>query len=340
MRHALKVSLFALLMMGTLALQASPQVQNLTATQRTDATKMVDVYFNIIHNRSVTVSIYASQDNGVTWNLPINLVSGDVGPNIVPGNGKHIVWDVLAEHPNIIYDNVRLKVVADDGVVDITTGLIAYYPFSGNAFDASGNGNNGSVVGAVLSADRYGNPSCAYYFDGNDYISIGQLPQLQGAQGITISCWVKKTATNRVEGFVGKWYTSPYTNNVLLLYNGEGTDTDKGGFCVQYANVFDGHTWVRGSSIIPQQVWVHVAGVWDNTNGFTALYFNGILNNYVYTTQSINHSVLYNTSYPAVIGNWGNIYGGSYYMLGYIDDVRIYNRALTPAEMVVSQRLV
>lgn len=114
MRHVLKVTLFVLLMWVTLALQASPQVQNLNASQRTDATKMVDIYFNIVHNQSVTVSIYASQDNGVTWNLPINIVSGDVGPNIVPGNGKHIVWDVLTENPNIIYENVKFKVIAGD----------------------------------------------------------------------------------------------------------------------------------------------------------------------------------------------------------------------------------
>jgi sulfatase modifying factor 1 len=117
MRNASKITLLALFLLGTLTLQASPQVQDLNAAQRTDATRMVDIYFNIIHDQPVTVSIYASQDNGVTWNLPINHVSGDVGPNISPGNGKHIVWNVLAEHPNIIYDNVELKVIASDGTI-------------------------------------------------------------------------------------------------------------------------------------------------------------------------------------------------------------------------------
>jgi formylglycine-generating enzyme required for sulfatase activity len=41
--------------------------------------------------------------------------TGDVGANINPGNGKHIVWDVLVEHPDVIYENVRFKVIADDG---------------------------------------------------------------------------------------------------------------------------------------------------------------------------------------------------------------------------------
>jgi formylglycine-generating enzyme required for sulfatase activity len=75
----------------------------------------VDITYNLVHNIDCTVLVYASQDNGTTWTLPITLVTGDVGPNIYPGNGKHIVWDVLAEHPNIVYDQVKFKVVADDG---------------------------------------------------------------------------------------------------------------------------------------------------------------------------------------------------------------------------------
>ncbi|HEY4205695.1 MAG TPA: hypothetical protein VGM31_02740, partial [Puia sp.] len=57
---------------------------------------------------------------------------------------------------------------------DITTGLIAYYPFNGNADDATGNGNNGSLVnGPTLTTDKMGNPNSAYYFDGvDDYIKI------------------------------------------------------------------------------------------------------------------------------------------------------------------------
>jgi len=297
---------------------------------------------NIIHDQYVTVSIYASQDNGLTWSLPINHVSGDVGPNISPGNGKHIVWDVLAEHPNIIYENVKFKVVADDGVIDLTAGLIAYYPFNGNANDMSGNGNNGSVAGATLSEDRFGNPDSAYYFDGNDYINIGQLPQLQGAQGITVSCWVRRTSSNRYDGFVGKWYTTPAsTNNVFLLYNGENDASycnasgflNKGAFAVSYRNTSDGATGVAGTSIIQPNTWTHVVGVWSSADGRSAIYKNGLLDNERIETQSINQPLFYNTSYPAMIGNWGYLWGSNYYMIGYIDDVRIYNRALTEAEI-------
>ncbi|MBN2000041.1 hypothetical protein JW935_20990, partial [candidate division KSB1 bacterium] len=53
------------------------------------------------------------------------------------------------------------------------TGLIAWYPFSGNVLDKSGNNNHGEVNGPILVSDRFGNPNSAYYFDGvDDYIQI------------------------------------------------------------------------------------------------------------------------------------------------------------------------
>ena len=56
--------------------------------------------------------------------------------------------------------------------VDINSGLVAYYPFNGNANDESGNGNNGTVFGATLGLDRFGNTNKAYDFNGtaNNYI--------------------------------------------------------------------------------------------------------------------------------------------------------------------------
>ena len=51
---------------------------------------------------------------------------------------------------------------------DLNDGLIAYYPFNGNANDESGNGNDGTVNGATLTNDRFGNEDSAYSFDGNN----------------------------------------------------------------------------------------------------------------------------------------------------------------------------
>ena len=59
---------------------------------------------------------------------------------------------------------------------DINRGLVAYYPFNGNANDESGNGNHGVLNGGVrLSADRFGNPCNAYNFN-SGYIEVNNSP--------------------------------------------------------------------------------------------------------------------------------------------------------------------
>ena len=58
-------------------------------------------------------------------------------------------------------------------------GLVAWYPFDGNASDMSGNENHGTVYGASLSVDRFGRNNHAYFFNGSsDYIDLGNDPPL------------------------------------------------------------------------------------------------------------------------------------------------------------------
>ena len=71
------------------------------------------------------------------------------------------------------------------------SGLVAYYPFDGNASDMSGNGYDGTVDGATLGADRQGNASMAYNLDGvDDRIKIGDQA-LNGQNHFTFSMWLK-----------------------------------------------------------------------------------------------------------------------------------------------------
>ena len=75
-----------------------------------------------------------------------------------------------------------------------TNGLVAYYPFNGNAKDSSGNGNNGSVNGATLTTDRFGNCNSAYLFDGvSNYISL-PTSKLINLNTYSYSLWVMPTA--------------------------------------------------------------------------------------------------------------------------------------------------
>lgn len=76
-------------------------------------------------------------------------------------------------------------------------GLIAYYPFNGNANDQSGNGHDGIVQGATLATNRFGNSNSAYRFNGIDQYILATLNELKNADTWTISLWVNVDSLNR-----------------------------------------------------------------------------------------------------------------------------------------------
>src|ERR1039457_6299099 len=71
----------------------------------------------------------------------------------------------------------------------LTNGLIAYYPFSGNADDASGNGNDGTVFGATLTTNRFGIPNQAYYFNGSTAYIKAPISSSVFSNDFTASVW-------------------------------------------------------------------------------------------------------------------------------------------------------
>ena len=81
----------------------------------------------------------------------------------------------------------------------LSRGLIAYFPFTGNANDSSGNGHNGVARNATLTMDRNGISNSAYYFNGNSsYIKVPNHKDLNLTGSFSISSWfnLKSYATN------------------------------------------------------------------------------------------------------------------------------------------------
>src|SRR5271156_6623895 len=78
--------------------------------------------------------------------------------------------------------------------VDLANGLLAYFPFTGNANDATGNGNNGTVYGATLTSDKSGNPNSAYSFDGVTNYIVSTNINLNAAASISV--WVYPIGSN------------------------------------------------------------------------------------------------------------------------------------------------
>ena len=80
-----------------------------------------------------------------------------------------------------------------------TNGLVGWWPFTGNANDESGNGNNGTVNGATLTSDRFGNAGKAYSFNGtSNYVDVNNTIGNFQTNDFTISCWIYDT--NSVNG--------------------------------------------------------------------------------------------------------------------------------------------
>ena len=94
---------------------ADPVVSNVQAKQR-EGSRLVDITYDVADPDSPTLTVYlkVSPDGGKTWKGPLELVSGDVGQHIVPGNGKRLAWDAGKELPNQFGVKYRYRIGASD----------------------------------------------------------------------------------------------------------------------------------------------------------------------------------------------------------------------------------
>ncbi len=197
-----------------------------------------------------------------------------------------------------------------------TKGLIAYYPFNGNANDESGKGNNGNVQGAILTADRFGKPNSAYYFNGvNAYIFINSGFNFSNSS-FTISVWAKRDVKGDYDCIIGQGLGT--TNSSLHI-----------GFrdvAMQYKFTF---AFYQNDLDVPSQYSDLLLHNWicsyDVNTNVRKVYRDGVLVASDISTADYagSGSIYIGLHY---IGNPSN-FGGS------IDDIRIYNRALTDAEI-------
>lgn len=106
----------AILMCGTLWANSAPVVSNVTASQRGDDSKLVDVYYDLTDADGdlCTVWVFMSEDGGTTWGVPVFSLSGHFGQGVTPGANKHIIWDAGTDMPGKS-GNYKARVYADDG---------------------------------------------------------------------------------------------------------------------------------------------------------------------------------------------------------------------------------
>jgi len=194
---------------------------------------------------------------------------------------------------------------------DINDGLIAYWPFNGNANDESGNGNHGTVYGPTLTYDMVGNPDCAYSFDGmDDHITVPDSDSLDVTNGITIAAWINiEPRPHGGDHYIvdsREGYNQPgYFMNVDLNHAGLGTPKGPGGFGI----------------VVPDGEWHHLAGTYDGVT--TIIYLDGMSVGNAPCGLGFTQSTA-----TLMIGTYYGGPAGEDDFHGIMDELRIYNRAL------------
>jgi len=202
----------------------------------------------------------------------------------------------------------------------VCDGLVAYYPFYGNATDKSGNGHDLSVLGPTLSKDRNGYQNHSYLFDGRTtHLRFAKpLPNLGGGP-ITVAIWFKVSSFTNPEWIFADqeraFSLSVYQNQVQK-------------YILNFEIRKNMETWDR--SYLHHEIELnkpyHFTGVVDEENKRMELYINGEIIKKRYWSERIPFGK------NLVIG--GNIHDiGKKNFNGLIDEVRIYNRALSADEV-------
>ena len=207
--------------------------------------------------------------------------------------------------------------VGDAAVTDVRVNcdLLAYYPFNGNAKDASGYGHDGTVSGATLTTDRNSAAQSAYAFTNKATIQaampVGFLPL--NDQPRTLTAWLRPSQTNSLYGVIF-WGAG----NCTGLQFGLSDQGDKAGF-------WGGCDDFTTTQALALNAWTFVALVYspDQPTALT-LYVNGASSTTTITPLSTGASASFMI---------GGDPGSATFFTGDIDSVRIYGHALSAAEL-------
>jgi trimeric autotransporter adhesin len=209
----------------------------------------------------------------------------------------------------------------------ITNGLVAYYPFNGNANDMSGNGNNGIVVGATLTSNQFGIGNSAYSFSSNSYI-YATAPNLPlGNSPRTISGWIMLPAlSSQYVSVVASWGYGDW-NPADCTGAGFGLWIDVNGTSLSSWGSFND---VTGNYSFHTNIFYSVAVTYDG-NGNVTLFVNGS----IVTTKNVGGLNTFTNNYLLQFGKSTHMdtYGWNDYLTGSLDNVRVYNRALSSTEV-------
>ena len=223
--------------------------------------------------------------------------------------------------------NAILALLNSTPAATLSNGLVAYYPFTGNAGDSSGNGNHATNYGASLTTDRFGNSDNAYNFDGSsNYMDVPYTNSIAIQSSFSSSVWINMSGGGcnpRIYELHEVLDCGGYNLNVV------GTDPTNRIINGQFLTCSGNGTSINGNTYnVSVGTWHHVSVTVDGTSGNGKLYIDG---NLVYT---IAGTPITNLNYYGASLTIGNINAGRCdWWGGKIDELRLYNRVLTESEI-------
>lgn len=214
-------------------------------------------------------------------------------------------------------------------------GLVGWWPFNGNANDESGNGNDGTVYSAVLCPDRFNQPSSAYYFGGNNQqIRCSNDTMLTNHNELTASAWFN--VKNRPSG----WDQNVIISNIGTWNASGGFELLTGNPTATYiAGMFRNPTYqdqplsTNTLISIDSSIWYHVVYTLHYNSGIDSTLSSIYINGNLITEQYFPLAISWSAITPFMIGVNIDSIGWQRAFKGMIDDVGIWNRALSPSEI-------
>jgi hypothetical protein len=225
---------------------------------------------------------------------------------------------------NILSTLIGLIILCSSALAQINSnGLVGYWPFNGNATDGSGNRNNGIVNGAQLTADRFGNPNSAYKFNGiNSSIVIPLSTSTTFFSNISISFWAKLNAAQ--SGILLHARNQSNAHETSITSNILGQQNDH----FRLNNGESGASLKIPSIENPDLNYHHFVCVFNVSTNTTSFYVDNVLQGV--SNQGITILGPSTISIGAAFYDAGKF---NQFFTGIIDDIRIYNRALSTTEI-------
>ena len=199
---------------------------------------------------------------------------------------------------------------------DITSAMVAYYPLDGDATDATGNGHDGTIMGdPQFVPGKFGQ---ALEFEDRDYVQVTGYIPISGGADRTVTAWVKMEDLG-VQGIVAWGIIQAQSKWVIRL-------STKG----QIRLEIEGDA-IKGNTRLVDGEWHHIAVSFANDGtpelGEVELYADGVLQSHAQSTTKIDTSETGNLEIGRNLKNDG-------FFQGAIDEVKIYDRALSVEEIL------